>query len=87
MLGKGYLGFAGISLDDRLTAVRPSPEVVGGALKLPTVGRMAEAVTRMARKPSSNPIPPSQVRSPSPARSSAAALDINIDSLVEFIIK
>ena len=75
------------SRDDGLAAVRPSPEVVGSSLELPTVGRMAEAVTRMAQKPSSNPNPPAQVRSPSTATSSTGAMDIKIDSLVDFIVK
>ena len=87
LLGKASHRSCRDSLVDGLATVRPSPEVVGSSLELPTVGRMAEAVTRMAQKPSSNPNPPSQVRSPSPARSSAGALDTKIGSIVEFVLK
>ena len=87
LLGKAVMRLHRESRDDGLAAVRPSPEVVGSSLELPTVGRMAEAVTRMAQKPSSNPNPPAQVRSPSTATSSAGALDIKIESLVDFIVE
>ena len=56
-------------------------------MQLPEVSEVIEAVTRVARKPPSTPVPAAQVRSPSTARSSTGTLDIKIDSRVEFVLK
>jgi len=56
-------------------------------VQLPEVSEVIEAVTRVARQPSSTPVPAAQVRSPSTANRSTGTLNIKIGSRVEFVIK
>ena len=56
-------------------------------MQLLEVSEVIEAVTRVARKPPSTPVPAAQVRSTSTASSSTGTLDNKIVSRVEFVLK